>query len=304
MGKRRAAILAVQMDLGAGRRGVDMGPSAIRLAGLSAAIEELGWRTVEHGSLTVREPEAVRAGRSNARYLGEVLDVCKRLHAAVREVHATGALPICLGGDHSIAMGSISATAAHQRELGQAIGVLWVDAHTDMNVPDTSPSGNIHGMPLSHLLGYGLPALARIGGHRPAVLGAHTALLGIRSVDRRERQLVARSGVRAYTMSEIDRRGIAACTEEALRLVSDGTAGFHLSFDLDAVDPRVAPGVGTPCQGGLTYREAHLVCEEAARTGALLAMDMVELNPILDEHNRTGRLAVELIASALGKRIL
>jgi arginase len=302
--KRTVALLAVHMDLGAGRRGVDMGPSAIRVAGISERIAALGMRVREVGSIYAREPESATVGRPHARFLSEILDVCRRLRDTVQEVRGKGAFPIVLGGDHSIAMGSVSGQARHHAARKERVGLLWVDAHTDMNVPETSPSGNVHGMPLAHLLGRGVPALGRLAGAQPAVDPRHVALLGIRSVDRRERGLVRESGVRAFTMTEIDERGAAACVKEALSIVSDGTAGFHLSFDLDAVDPRYAPGVGTAVPGGLTYREAHLICEACARHGGLLGMDMVELNPTLDEHNATARLAVELVLSALGKTIL
>jgi arginase len=301
---RSVAIVSVHMDLGAGRRGVDMGPSAIRVAGLSRQIEALGWRLRELGSVVVQEPEATRQGGENARYVKEVLDVCIRLRDVTSKALAAGCLPIVLGGDHSIAMGSVSAVARHHRERGKPIGLLWVDAHTDMNLPETSPSGNVHGMPLAHLLGYGIPALRRLSGAPRAVSPEHVALLGVRSVDKGEREVVRQSGVRTYTMAEIDERGFATCLKEALERVTTGTAGFHLSFDLDGVDPRYAPGVGTPVNGGLTYREAHLTCESAARSGRLLGLDMVELNPTFDEQNRTGRLAAELILSALGKTIL
>jgi arginase len=302
--KRSAAILSVHMDLGAGRRGVDMGPSAIRLAGLARGLERLGWKVKEMGSVFVREPEALPQGRSSARYLAEVLDVCTRLKAEALEALEEGALPVTLGGDHSIAMGSVSAVALHHARPDQPLGLLWIDAHTDINTPETSPSGNLHGMPLAHLLGLGLPSLRALAGPRPAVDAQHVAVLGARSVDAGEREIVKRTGVRVYSMTEIDERGFAACLKEAVQRVSDGTCGFHLSFDLDGVDPREAPGVGTPVQGGLTYREAHLACEAAAATGRLLGLDMVELNPTLDERNRTGQLAVELILSALGKTIL
>ncbi len=304
MARKSVAVISVHMDLGAGRRGVDMGPSAIRLAGLAPGLEQVGWRVQERGSVMVREPEFARQGSENARYLKEVLDVCVRLRDETEAALEKRSLPVILGGDHSIAMGSVSGVARHFRKRKREIGIIWIDAHTDMNLPDTSPSGNIHGMPLSHLLGHGLPALRKLSGTRAAVKPENVALLGIRSVDRRERQLVRSSGVRAYTMSEIDERGLATCMREAIGRVTDGTAGFHLSFDLDGVDPRYAPGVGTAVPGGLTYREAHLICEAVARSKKLLSMDMVELNPTLDEQNITGKLAVELILSALGKTIL
>ena len=293
--KRTAAIISVHMDLGAGRRGVDMGPSAMRVAGLSDRIRQLGWGVREAGSVVVAAPESSRVGRTSARYLDEVLDVCTRLRDVTLDVRARGGFPIVLGGDHSIAMGSVSGQAMHHRARGESIGLLWIDAHADMNLPETSPSGNIHGMPLAHLIGQGVPALRR---------PENVALIGIRSVDASERRVVKSSGVRAYTMTEIDERGLAACAKEALGIVSAGTAGFHLSFDLDGVDPRAAPGVGTAVFGGLTYREAHLICEACARHGGMVGMDMVELNPTLDERNLTAELAVELILSALGKTIL
>lgn len=305
MARRRVtSILSVHIDLGAGRRGVDMGPSAIRIAGLTQRLADLGWTVLERGSLYVREPESVKPGRTDARYLREVLDVCTRLRDATEQALARGALPLVLGGDHSLAMGSIAGVSNHFHAKGKSIGVLWMDAHTDMNTPETTPSGNIHGMPLAHMLGHGLPQFRKLAARSPAIRPERTALLGIRSVDPNEADLVREAGVRVYTMSEIDERGFATCLAEALDRVTDGTAGVHMSFDLDGVDPKVAPGVGTPVPGGLSYREAHWACEAVARAGCLVSMDMVELNPVLDERNETGRLAVELILSAFGKTIL
>ncbi len=281
-----------------------MGPSAMRVARLGDRLGEIGWRIRERGSVSVRAPESVKMGRRNARYLTEVVDVCTRLRDETGSMLEKGCLPVILGGDHSIAMGSASGVSRFYREQGEKIGIVWVDAHTDMNLPETSPSGNVHGMPLSHLIGQGIPALRRLAGPKPAVDPKNVALLGIRSVDKNERKVVKASGVRAYTMTEIDERGLATCVKEALAIANDGTAGFHLSFDLDGVDPRYAPGVGTAVEGGLTYREAHLICEAVARTRKLLSMDMVELNPTLDERNVTAELGVELILSALGKTIL
>ncbi|MEZ6007718.1 MAG: arginase [Planctomycetota bacterium] len=305
MARRRVtSILSVHIDLGAGRRGVDMGPSAIRIAGLTQRLADLGWTVLERGSLYVREPESVKAGRTDARYLKEVLDVCTRLKEATEQALARGALPLVLGGDHSLAMGSIAGVSNHFHAKGKSVGVLWMDAHTDMNTPETSPSGNIHGMPLAHMLGHGLPQFRKLAARTPAIRPERTALMGIRSVDPNEADLVRKTGVRVYTMSEIDERGFSTCLAEALDRVTDGTAGVHMSFDLDGVDPKVAPGVGTPVPGGLSYREAHWACEAVARSGSLVSMDMVELNPVLDERNETGRLAVELILSAFGKTIL
>jgi len=302
--KRTASILSVHMDLGAGRRGVDMGPSAIRVAGLDDQIRALGWRVREVGSIVVPGPEESRVGRADARYLPAVLDVCTRLRDATLAVRERGGFPIVLGGDHSIAMGSVSAQASFLRRQKKALGLIWVDAHTDMNLPETSPSGNIHGMPLAHLLGRGIPSLRKLAGGPAAVDARNVALLGIRSVDRTERRLVKALGVRVYTMTEIDERGLATCVREAIGVASDGTAGYHLSFDLDGVDPRYAPGVGTAVHGGLTYREAHFICEACARDGGLQGLDMVELNPTLDDRNTTAELAVALILSALGKTII
>ncbi|MDA1196095.1 MAG: arginase [Planctomycetota bacterium] len=299
-----AALISVHMDLGAGRRGVDMGPSAIRVARVSERIAALGRPVEELGSVYTREPETVEVGAANARYHSEILDVCCRLRGLVQEARARGSFPVVLGGDHSIAMGSVSGQALHHRSRGEKLGLLWIDAHTDINLPETSPSGNIHGMPVSHLLGRGLPDLASLAGPEPAVDAAHVAMLGVRSVDRREREIVTETGVRVFTMTEIDERGLAACVRDALKIVTTGTGGFHLSFDLDGVDPRYAPGVGSPVPGGFTYREAHYICEAAARHGGLVGLDMVELNPTLDARNATAELAVQLILSALGKTIL
>jgi arginase len=292
------------MDLGAGRRGVDMGPSAIRVAGLATRLTRLGYDVKELGAVFVREPETCPVGESHVKYLEEVRGCCLELRDKVRGALAEGDVPIVLGGDHSIAVGSISAQALHHRERGRPVGLVWVDAHADMNTPETTPSGNIHGMPLAVCLGFGAKPLVELAGDRPALDARHVAIVGARDLDRAERDVVRRSGVRVFTMSEIDERGMATCMEEALARATDGTAGVHLSFDLDAVDPEVAPGVGTPVAGGLTYREAHLACEKVAHTGRLLGLDIVELNPILDESNRTAKLAVELILSAFGKTIL
>jgi arginase len=298
------SLLAVHMDLGAGRRGVDMGPSAIRIAGISERLTRLGYDVKELGAVFVREPEVCPIGEAKVRYLHEVVSCCVELRDKALGALAKGAVPLVLGGDHSVAIGSIAAQAIHQRAQGRSVGVVWIDAHADMNTPETSPSGNIHGMPLGVCLGSGARELVALAGGVPALDARHVALVGVRDLDAEERRLVRESGVRCYTMSEIDARGMPTCLDEAFARATDGTAGVHLSFDLDGVDPEVAPGVGTPVPGGLTYREAHLACEKAAQTGRLLGMDLVELNPILDEGNRTAKLAVELILSAFGKTIL
>jgi len=302
--RKPVSVVAVHMDLGAGRRGVDMGPSAIRVAGLAERMTRLGYDVEDFGSVLVHEPEVCPIGEEHAKYLHEVLSCCVELRDRALVALDAGSIPLVLGGDHSIAIGSIAAQALWHRRRGKEVGVIWVDAHADMNTPQSSPSGNIHGMPLAVCLGQGAPELVALAGERPALDARHVAIVGARDLDASERDVVRRSGVRVFTMSEIDERGIATCMDEAIARASEGTAGIHLSFDLDGVDPQYAPGVGTPVAGGLTYREAHLACEKVAMTGKLLGMDLVELNPILDHQNETAKLAVELILSAFGKTIL
>lgn len=297
-------LISVSIDLGAGRRGVDMGPSAIRIAGLSDVLDRLGYRVLEAGTVTAAGPESIDPGANEARYVAEIAAVCVRTRDLVRESLAVERMPLVLGGDHSISMGSVAGAADHFHEHGKDVGLIWVDAHTDMNTPATSPTGNVHGMPLAVLVGRGPADLTGLSSRLPAVDPGRVSVLGAREIDRRERDAVRESGVRVFTMSELDERGIARCMDEALERASSGTAGFHLSFDLDSIDPMVAPGVGTPVAGGLTYREAHLICEKVARSRCLVSLDMVELNPVLDLGNRTAQLAVGLIASALGQTIL
>ncbi len=301
---RAIAIGNVHIDLGAGRRGVDMGPSAIHLAGLVPELRSLGHDVVETFEVEVLTPEMTAAGNSNARYLEVIADACGRLADRVEAHLDAGRFPVVLGGDHSVAIGTISGMARHYRKRGLDVGVVWVDAHTDMNTPETSPSGNIHGMPLAVLLGHGPPELTALAGGAPALRPEHVAVIGARSVDPGERDLVRRTGVRVFTMSELDERGTATCVREAIEIAGRASAGIHLSFDLDGVDPEHAPGVGTPVPGGLNLRESHLVCEKIAYTRRLIGIEMVELNPVLDIGNRTGEFAVWLVASALGKTIL
>lgn len=299
------AVLSVSMDLGAGRRGVDMGPSAMRIAGLTAMLAGLGFDVHEIGTVTAAGPETTDSGDSRARYLREITDVCGRSYQLVRKSLEDGAFPLVLGGDHSLSIGSVAAVAAHYGGSNESIGVLWVDAHTDMNTPETTPSGNIHGMSLAILTGQGGPEpLQTLAGFKPTVHPGNVCVIGARDIDAAEKDIVRDSGIRVFTMAEVDERGMAACMDEAIARVTSGTVGFHLSFDLDGIDPMVAPGVGTPVAGGLTYREAHLVCEKVARAERLLSLEVVELNPVLDAENRTGRLAVGLMGSALGKTIL
>ncbi len=298
---RDIALVSVSIDLGAGRRGVDMGPSALRIAGITGELESIGHTVTEFGTITAGGLETTEAGESALRFLDEIEKVVARTHNAVRAGLDGGCFPLVLGGDHSLSIGSVAAVAEHHRDRGESIGVIWVDAHADMNRPETTPSGNIHGMPLAVLLGRGHPRLTH---QVPSVKPENASVLGARELDAGEKRLISELGVRVFTMTEIDERGVAICMDEALERANAGTAGFHLSLDLDALDPRVAPGVGTPVQGGLTYREGHLVCEKAARSGGLLSLEVVEINPVLDDRNHTAVLAVGLVASALGKTIL
>lgn len=278
-----------------------MGPSALRIAGITRELETIGHSVTEFGTITAGGLETTEAGESALRFLDEIANVVGRTREAVRAGLEGGCFPLVLGGDHSLSIGSVAAVAEHYRQRNRSIGVIWVDAHADMNRPETTPSGNIHGMSLAVLLGRGHPRLT----HRvPSVKPENASVLGARELDAGEKRLISELGVRVFTMSEIDERGVATCMDEALERANAGTAGFHLSLDLDALDPRVAPGVGTPVQGGLTYREGHLVCEKAARSGRLLSLEVVELNPVLDDRNHTAVLAVGLVASALGKTIL
>ncbi len=300
-GRRDIALISVSIDLGAGRRGVDMGPSALRIAGIRSEIEQVGHTVLELGTITAGGLETTEAGDTNLRFLSEIEHVVNQTRSMVRRGLERNCTPLVLGGDHSLSMGSVSAVADHHRKQGERIGVIWIDAHTDMNRPKTSPTGNIHGMPLAVLLGYGHPRLTRgIASVRPE----NVSILGARELDPGEKALIRELDVRVFTMSEVDERGVAVCVDEALERAGDGTCGFHLSLDLDALDPRIAPGVGTPVRGGLTYREGHLVCEKASRSGGLLSLELVELNPVLDDRNQTAELGVGLVASALGATIL
>lgn len=300
----KVSIGSVHVDLGAGRRGVDMGPSAIHLAGLGPKITKLGHEVVESFQIHVPSPEVVDIGNPNARYLPIIAKACRELADKVESSLDAGFFPLVLGGDHSVAIGTISGMARHYRKKGQQLGVVWVDAHTDMNTPESSPTGNIHGMPLAVLLGRGPEELVAIAGDTPALDPAFVSIIGVRDVDGPEREIVAELGVRAYPMSELDDRGTSLCVREAIDRANQASAGIHLSFDLDGVDPSHAPGVGTPVPGGLSLRESHLICERVSKTGRLRGLEIVELNPILDERNKTGELAVWLTQSALGKRIL
>jgi len=291
--------------MGASRRGVDMGPSAMRVAGLEARLEALGHKVNDGGNIRVEIAETQTLGNKSARYLKEITETCTRTAEAVITALADGMTPLVLGGDHSLAAGSVSGVAEFYRRKGEKIGVIWIDAHSDINTPETSPSGNVHGMPLAALLGLGPESLGGIYGFSPKISPENTVLIGVRDIDAAERENIHRAGVTAvYTMRDIDERGMRIVMEEALKAAGNGTAGYHVSLDMDWIDPEDAPGVGTPVRGGATYREAHLAMEILADDARLLSFEMVEVNPVIDEHNRTADLAVELACSAFGKKIL
>jgi arginase len=297
-------IIGVSLDLGGNRRGVDMGPSAFRIAGLAERLSTLGAAIVDHGDVVAPIPETKSSGDPRKKYIREITRVCEKLYRTSLGVLEKGGLPLVLGGDHSLGAGSVAAAAAYHRKHGRSIGLIWVDAHGDMNRPDTSDSGNVHGMPLAALLGAEPVELARIGAESPAIEAVNTVLVGIRNLDEIEKQLVRESKVHVFTMKDIDRMGIAQVMERALALAGEGTAGVHISFDMDVCDPSIAPGVGTPVKGGLDYREAHVVMEMVAESGKLTSLDLVEVNPTLDLRNQTAELGTELALSAMGKQIL
>jgi arginase len=300
---RQVRVVGVPMDLGADRRGVDMGPSAIRYAGLAAQLESIGVSCTDYGDVAVPNPEESDPAdgapiEGNAKFLAETELVCERVTAAVRSTLDDGEFPLVLGGDHSIAVGTVGGTTASD------LGIVWFDAHGDCNTPRTSPSGNVHGMPLAAILGLGEFTDSRWG-HAANVAPENVALVGLRSLDEGERRLIRESEVTAYTMSDVDERGVTDVVESALSVAADGTDGLHVSLDMDWLDPTEAPGVGTPVRGGVSYREAHVAMEHVASYGEQLhSMEVVEVNPILDTHNQTAELACELTASAMGKRVL
>jgi arginase len=298
----RIRVIGAPLDYGADRRGVDMGPSAIRYAGLAAELASSGRTSIDRGDLSVpraeeRDPDAETPPNGSAKFVKEVRDVCERLSDEVADTLASGEFPLVLGGDHSIAIGSMQGSSRDAE-----VGVLWFDAHGDFNTPETSPSGNVHGMPMAAALGHG--SFADTDWANASIDPENVALVGLRALDEKERLAIRESPVTAYSMSDIDERGITAVTEEAVEVASTGTEGVHTSLDLDWLDPKEAPGVGTPVRGGVTYREAHAALEIVANSGALRSLEVVEVNPILDSENETASLAVELASSALGKRIL
>ncbi len=297
-------ILGVPLAFGASMAGVDMGPAALRVARLHERISELGYEVGDGGDLRVGRPKSRPKPDDKLKYLNEIGTACEQLAKEVQQILSAGELPIILGGDHAIAIGSIAGAAAYCRSKKETLGLIWFDAHADMNTPETTPSGNIHGMPLSALLGYGAPELTNVAGFAPKLDPTLCAHVGAREIDRGERELIRQLGIRFFTMREIDERGMSACMDEAIAIASKGSAGYAVTFDVDALDPRDAPGSGTLVRGGLTYRESHLAMEKIAEAGRMLSLEVVEINTALDVNNKTAELGVEMILSALGKTIL
>jgi arginase len=301
---QKIRIIGVPMDLGASRRGVDMGPSALRVAGLQARIKQLGHQVEDIGNISVKQPEEMSYGEKRAKYLAEIADACKDLAGIVEKSLDENMMPVVLGGDHSIAAGSLSGVASYFKKKEKKIGLIWLDAHGDINTPESSPSGNVHGMPLAVAMGYGATELVELQGFKPKVEPQNISLVGIRDLDSQEKKLAKKSGVHVFTMRDIDERGMREVMSDALKYAMDDTDGISVSLDMDFVDPSDAPGVGTPVRGGVTYREAHLAMEMIADTEAMASLEIVEINPVIDEHNRTALLGVELVLSGLGKKIL
>src|ERR1700758_4019940 len=301
---RQIRVIGVPLDLGQSRRGVDMGPSAVRVAGLEARLEAIGHIVEDAGNVAVALPEQKKEGAANAKYLKEITATCTKTADMILKTLEAGKVPLVLGGDHSLAAGTVSGVAEFYRRQNQKIGLIWIDAHSDMNTPDSSPSGNVHGMPLAAIMGLGPAELGNIFNFSPKVHPENCVLVGVRDVDAIEKENIRRAGVEVFTMRDIDERGMRSVMEEALRMAGRGTAGYHVSLDMDWIDPEDAPGVGTPVRGGATYREAHLAMEIIADHARMLSFEIVEVNPVIDEHNRTADLAVELALSAFGKKIL
>jgi arginase len=301
---QKVRIIGVPMDLGQSRRGVDMGPSALRVAGLQARIKQLGLHVEDVGNIEVKQPEEMPIGEKRAKYLQEIAETCQDLAVAVEKSLEADFLPLVLGGDHSIASGVAAGASNFYRKQKKEIGYIWLDAHGDMNTPESSPSGNVHGMPLAAIMGYGAPELVDLLGFKPKAEPSNIVIVGARDLDAQERKIVKKSGVHVFTMRDIDERGMREVMSDALKYAMDDTGGVAVSLDMDFVDPSDAPGVGTPVRGGVTYREAHLAMEMIADSEAMVSMEIVEINPVIDEHNRTALLGVELVLSGLGKKIL
>lgn len=301
---KKIRVLGVPLDLGQSRRGVDMGPSAVRVAGLEAKLEALGHVVEDGGNVAVALAETKNPGQKSAKYLTEIAKTCQKHADLVLKALEDGFVPIALGGDHSMAAGTVSGVAEFYRRHDQKIGLLWIDAHSDINTPESSPSGNVHGMPLAAIMGLSVEQLAKIYDFTPKVAPENCVIVGVRDIDSAEKENIRKSGIHVFTMRDIDERGMRAVMEEALRLAGRNTVGYHVSLDMDWIDPEDAPGVGTPVWGGATYREGHLAMEIIADHGRMVSFEIVEVNPVLDERNQTAELAVELALSVFGKKIL
>jgi arginase len=292
------------MDLGASRRGVDMGPSALRVGGIAHHLKAMGHHVEDIGNVLVKQPEEQHYGEKRAKYLAEIVETAKGLAHIVEKTLEDGLVPLVLGGDHSVALGTIGGVSSFYRKKEKRVGLVWLDAHADMNTPESSPSGNIHGMPLAAIAGYGPDELTQLAGPKPMVNPHNISLVGVRDIDAKERKIIKESGVHVFTMRDLDERGMREVMAEALRFAQDESDGVCVSLDLDFVDPTDAPGVGTPVRGGVTYREAHLAMEMIADTKAVVSLEIVEVNPVIDQHNQTAMLGIELVLSGLGKKIL
>jgi arginase len=305
LNSRRAVVIrGVPLAYGASMAGVDIGPAALRVARLHQRIAELGYEVRDLGDVRLERPQLRPEPNEKLKYLHEVSVACEQLALDVYEIMTAGELPLILGGDHSIAIGSIAGVRSYFREQNASLGLIWFDAHADMNTPETTPSGNIHGMPLAVLLGYGASELTNVAGFAPKLDPKFCAHIGARDIDRGERDLIRELGLRFFTMREIDERGMSACMDEALAIASRASGGYAVTFDVDVLDPGDAPGSGTLVRGGLTYRESHLGMEKIAEAGGMRSLEVVEINTALDINNKTAELGVELILSALGKTIL
>ena len=297
-------IIGFPMDLGADRRGVDMGPSALRIADIDNRLRRLGYKVQDEGDVSVNRQEVLALDHPKLKYLGQIAESCENLARSVKRVMDSDGFPLVLGGDHSMSIGTIAGLAAHCKEQNKRLGVIWIDAHSDINTGETSPSGNIHGMPVAVSIGVGVPELTNVGGEFRKLEPENVVMIGLRSVDLGEKQIIRERNIKAYTMTQVDKLRIDQVVEEAIEYLRDRVDHIHVSFDLDSVDPSIAPGVGTPVPGGLTYREAHLAMEIIAERGALSSLEVAEVNPILDTKNESALFAAELVASAMGKRIL
>ncbi len=297
-------IIGFPMDLGADRRGVDMGPSALRIAGLKEKLQALGYKVIDSGDIFIRIMERQKVANPKLKYINEIIRTSKTLAGKVEKVLEKGQFPLCIGGDHSMALGSIAGISSYCRKKNLTLGVIWIDAHADMNTEDSTPSGNIHGMPLAAALGLGNEKLVNLNGFSPKVLPENCALIGIRSIDQLERLNIKNTRPTVYTMTDIDKLGIHRVISRVLKQFKEKVDHIHVSFDLDSVDPSVAPGVGTPVPGGLSFRETHLLMEAIADCGCISSLEVTEVNPILDNQNKSAVFASEVVASTMGQRIL